>query len=62
MEKDVIHLHGMVLHTTGKTVIEHKASGNEIDAVAKEVAETLLAGGALEVIATVNEELEKNVQ
>lgn len=62
VEGDVVHLHGMVMNTTGATTIEHKASGTEIDAVAREVAEALIAGGALEVIAEVNEELEQNAQ
>lgn len=61
VEDGVIHLHGMVMDAIGETVVEHTASGTEIEAIAKEVAETLIKGGALEIIDGVNEELKRNV-
>lgn len=59
IEHDEIHFHGMVISLDGKTVLEHQASGHDPDVVAKEVADTLIRQGALELIAAAKRETDR---
>lgn len=57
MVGDKIHLHGMVISSDGKTLIEHQVIGSDPKLVAQQTANKLIEQGALEIIAQVNEEL-----